>query len=124
MFWEHLDWVRFPAARPFDKLKVFDREQEKGPEFIEGLIAMPYTLYILRGSKNHLYIGISSNLEKRVRRHLNGDGAEFTRRNKTDQLVYTEHYTTLLEARKRETQIKKWRREKKENLIKFGKPIR
>ncbi|MDP2585709.1 MAG: GIY-YIG nuclease family protein [Candidatus Levybacteria bacterium] len=80
-------------------------------------------LYILKNPKNHLYIGTTFNLQKRLNRHNHGDGAEFTKRNKTFELAYKEEFSTLLEARKREKQIKGWRREKKENLIKFGKPI-
>lgn len=82
-----------------------------------------YTLYILHGPKNHLYTGVTGNFTKRITRHKRGDGAEFTRRNKTFQLIYTETFSTLVEARRREAQIKGWRREKKENLIKFGKPM-
>ena len=82
-----------------------------------------FSVYILRGSKNHLYVGCTSNKELRIKRHQSGDGAEFTKRNKTFELVYSEEFFTLLEARRREKQIKGWRREKKENLIKFGKPI-
>lgn len=82
-----------------------------------------FTVYILRGPKNHLYVGCTSDLEKRLLRHKSGDGAEFTFRNKAFEIVHKEEYSTLSEARKREAQIKKWRREKKENLIRFGKPI-
>ena len=81
-----------------------------------------FFVYILKNSTNHLYIGCSSNLLQRLERHNLGDGAEFTKRNKDFKLVYLEEYSTLLEARRREKQIKGWRREKKENLIKFGKP--
>jgi len=81
-----------------------------------------YKVYILRGFKNHLYVGVTSNLEKRITRHKSGDGAEFTFRNKTLNVVYTEKLDTYLEAGRRESQIKGWRREKKENLIKLGKP--
>ena len=81
-----------------------------------------YTLYILKGHRNHIYIGTTQNLDKRITRHKNGDGAEFTKRNKAFELVYTETYPTLIEVRRRESQIKGWRREKKENLIRFGKP--
>ena len=81
-----------------------------------------YTLYILKGPRNHIYIGTTQNLDKRITRHKNGDGAEFTKRNKAFELVYIETYPTLIEVRRRESQIKGWRREKKENLIKFGKP--
>lgn len=82
-----------------------------------------YYLYILKNPNNHLYVGITSNVKTRIDRHKSGDGAEFTKRNKNFKLVYKEILSTLLEARRRERQIKGWRREKKENLIKFGKPI-
>lgn len=82
-----------------------------------------FFIYILRGPKNHLYVGCTSNIPNRIERHKAGDGAEFTKRNKTLELVYSEKFPTLLEARRREKQIKGWRREKKENLIKFCKPI-
>jgi len=82
-----------------------------------------YTVYILRGPKNHLYVGCTLNIDKRIKRHQSGGGAEFTYRNKTFVLVYQEGFKTLKEARTRESQIKGWRREKKKNLIKFGKPI-
>ncbi len=82
-----------------------------------------FILYILRGYKNHLYVGVTQNFDARIKRHKSGDGAEFTKRNKVFQLAYKEIFKTLTEARKREAQIKGWRREKKENLIKFGNPI-
>lgn len=82
-----------------------------------------YFLYILKSSQNHLYVGVTQNVDTRIKRHESGDGAEFTKRNKAFRLVYSEEFPTLLQARKRESQIKGWRREKKENLIKFGKPI-
>jgi len=82
-----------------------------------------FTVYILKGLRGHLYVGCTSNLKKRTSRHQMGFGAEFTKRNKVFDVVYSESYNSLKEARKRELQIKGWRREKKENLIKFGKPI-
>jgi len=82
-----------------------------------------YEVYILRGLKNHLYVGVSSNVLLRIKRHEDGEGAEFTRRTKSFSLVYRESFKTLREVRRRERQIKGWRREKKENLIKYGKPI-
>ncbi|MBI4080527.1 MAG: GIY-YIG nuclease family protein [Candidatus Levybacteria bacterium] len=82
-----------------------------------------FILYILRGKKNHLYVGITTNLYKGLLKHKTGDGTEFAKRNQTFDVVYTETFTSLLTARRRETQIKGWRREKKENLIKYGKPV-
>lgn len=82
-----------------------------------------YKVYILRTINNKLYIGCTNNVSNRLERHKNGAGAEFTKRNKNFRVVYTESYSALVEARRREKQIKGWRREKKENLIKFGKPL-
>lgn len=82
-----------------------------------------FILYILRGPNNHLYVGITKNLQERIKRHRSGSGAEFTKRNGVFDVVYKEEFSSLLEVRRRESQIKKWRREKKENLIKYGKPI-
>jgi putative endonuclease len=82
-----------------------------------------FSIYILRSPKNHLYVGCTNNINQRINRHKSGQGAEFTFRNKIEELIYREDFSTLLEARRREKQIKGWRREKKENLIKFGKPV-
>lgn len=76
-----------------------------------------YSIYILRNPKNHLYVGSSSDVEERVPRHNAGQGAEFTKRNKDFKMVYEEKYPTLVEARRRENQIKGWSRAKKEALI-------
>lgn len=81
-----------------------------------------FYVYILRGPKNHLYVGCTNNIDNRIQRHKDGFGAEFSKRNKTFELVYHEQFSTLLEARRRESQIKGWKREKKENLIKYGRP--
>ena len=49
-------------------------------------------------------------------------GSQWTKQHGGGEIVYTETYTTLTEARRREIQIKKWSRVKKENLIKGLKP--
>ena len=82
-----------------------------------------YYVYILRTLNSSLYVGVSGDVDRRVERHRAGLGAEFTRRNKVDRLVYTETYLTYLDARRRERQIKGWTRLKKENLIRYGKPV-
>ncbi len=82
-----------------------------------------YTVYILKNSYNKLYIGYTSNIKERIGRHTSGDGAKYTQKYKDFTLVYEEEFETVLEARKREKQIKGWRREKKDNLIRFAKLI-
>jgi putative endonuclease len=81
-----------------------------------------YYLYIVRCKDQSLYIGITNNLEKRFRRHQIGYGAQYTKIHTPEQIVYNEFYPSYQEARSREVQIKKWRRDKKERLIKGLKP--
>lgn len=83
-----------------------------------------YYLYILRCSKNKLYIGISKNPERRLITHIQKSGASFTKVFRPIKLVYTEWYESYTQARKREIQIKKWTRAKKEHLIQFGHPTK
>jgi putative endonuclease len=73
-------------------------------------------VYMIKDSANKLYVGVSENPEQRVKNHNSGRGAAFTKTG-VFRIVFIEEYKTLHEARKRELQIKKWRREKKEFLI-------
>ena len=63
-----------------------------------------------------LYVGISNDARERVYTHNTNRGALFTKGKAKFKLVFKEEYDTLAEARQREIQIKKWRREKKEKL--------
>ena len=82
-----------------------------------------YYVYILKNEAGDIYVGSTSDVEKRLERHKKGEGAEFTRRNRCFTLCYVEAFRMLIDARARERQIKGWRREKKENLIQYGKPL-
>ena len=83
-----------------------------------------YFLYMVKNSANKLYIGITESPKDRVRYHNQKRGAKFTRYVSDFKIVFLEDYRTLTEARKREIQIKKWRRDKKEFLIqKFQKGL-
>ena len=74
--------------------------------------------YIARCKDKSLYIGITHNIEKRIKRHNQGYGAYWVKQHGEGKIVYTESFNTYLEAHRRELQIKKWSRKKKENLIK------
>jgi putative endonuclease len=78
-----------------------------------------FYVYMLKNPSNDLYIGITRDLKKRTALHNVDQGALFTREKGIFEIVFNEEYKTLTEARKRETQIKKWRRDKKEMLIKM-----
>lgn len=64
-----------------------------------------------------LYIGVTSNLKKRIWEHKNKTVSSFTEKYKIDKLVYYEQTENIISAIEREKQLKKWRREKKINLI-------
>ena len=76
-----------------------------------------YYFYIARCSDDTLYSGSCTNIQKREERHNSGEGAKYTKYRRPVTIVYHEDYDTLKEAMSRETQVKKWRRDKKEMLI-------
>jgi putative endonuclease len=77
-----------------------------------------YFTYILECADKSLYVGCTNNLERRLDQHNNSKwGAHYTKTRRPVILRYSENFDTLKEARKRETEIKGWRREKKEKLL-------
>ncbi|MFH0930309.1 MAG: GIY-YIG nuclease family protein [Candidatus Zixiibacteriota bacterium] len=77
----------------------------------------PWYVYILRCNDGSYYIGVATDVEDRVREHKTGQGSAFTKKRMPVKLVYTEKHEDYTSARKRETQLKGWRREKKKWLI-------
>ena len=74
-------------------------------------------IYILKCNNHSYYTGITKDIPTRMERHNSGKGAKYTRTHRPVILVYYEKYETEREAKKREYEIKGWRREKKEQLI-------
>ncbi len=73
---------------------------------------------MIRNSANKLYVGITEDPDSRLRYHNSQQGARFTKYIPDFEIVFLEEHLTMSEARRREIQIKKWRREKKEMLVK------
>jgi putative endonuclease len=71
----------------------------------------------LRTLDDTLYIGVTETLDQRIDTHNTGKGAEWIKAHPNARLVHFEPHATLRSARKREIQIKKWSRAKKEALI-------
>ena len=77
-----------------------------------------YYAYILSSyNKKVLYIGITSNLEKRIYEHKNKLIEGFTSKYNVNRLVYFEKTNDVNIALNREKQLKRWNRKKKEKLI-------
>ena len=66
-------------------------------------------LYILRSeSSGRFYVGSTDDMERRLSEHQRGQTPS-TRGRGPWKLVYTEKFATLLEARRRELEIKRWK---------------
>jgi putative endonuclease len=83
-----------------------------------------YYVYILANKNNSvLYIGVTSNIHKRLFEHRNAvDKDSFSAKYGLKKLIYIEVYNNPLDAIKREKQIKKWNRKWKEELINEQNP--
>ena len=68
------------------------------------------------------YIGVTNDLERRVKEHKSGEGSTFTSKYNLDYLVYYEIISDIKTAIRREKQLKRWHREWKINLIKELNP--
>ncbi|MFH1833193.1 MAG: GIY-YIG nuclease family protein [Candidatus Levyibacteriota bacterium] len=78
---------------------------------------MKFYVYILRCVDNTYYIGCTNNLEKRIIEHnTSKKGAHYTKIRRPVALKYSEEFDTLIEARKREAEIKSWKRGRKKEL--------
>lgn len=69
-----------------------------------------------------LYIGMTNDLARRICEHKNNLLEGFTKKYGCHKLVYYEHFTYVYDAMDRERRLKKWRREKKEFLIRTINP--
>ncbi|MCB0204609.1 MAG: GIY-YIG nuclease family protein [Caldilineae bacterium] len=80
-------------------------------------------VYILASKRNGtLYIGVTSDLIKRVWQHRNDEVDGFTKQYQVHTLVYFELHNTMMDAIRREKQIKKWYRAWKIRLIEEENP--
>jgi putative endonuclease len=77
-----------------------------------------YYVYIVASSRNGtLYIGMTSDLLKRIWEHKEKLAEGFTERYGIDKLVYYEHYRDAEYAIAREKRLKKYNRKWKLDLI-------
>lgn len=77
-----------------------------------------YYVYILASKKNGtLYIGVTSDLLKRVYKHKDKRIEGFSKKYGADKLVYFEQTRDVFSAIEREKRLKKWKRRWKIDLI-------
>ena len=74
-------------------------------------------VYILRCADGSYYVGHTDNLRARLNEHQSGAGANFTATRRPVEMVYAEEHPTPVGAARRERQLKRWSRAKKEALV-------
>ena len=77
---------------------------------------MPW-MYILRCSDNSYYVGSTIDLQRRVRDHNDGNGAQYTAQRRPVELVYATEFADIQQAYAAEKQVQGWSRAKREALI-------
>ncbi len=78
-------------------------------------------VYMLASGKNGtLYVGVTSDLVKRVWEHKNDFAEGFSKKYAVHELVWFEMHATMIEAIAREKAIKGWKRGWKMELIESG----
>ena len=84
-----------------------------------------YYVYIMSNSYNTvLYIGFTNDLMRRVMEHHKGAIEGFSKKYHCHKLVYYEEYDMMVDAKKREKQLKEWNRAWKDELINKMNPTR
>ena len=80
-------------------------------------------VYFMSNKNNNvLYIGVTSNLEKRVYQHKVKAFKGFTEKYNCNKLVYFEVFTDIKQAIEREKQLKKGNRKRKNDLVNSTNP--
>ena len=86
---------------------------------------MKYFVYIVECSDQSLYTGATNDLKKRIIEHnISKRGAQYTKIRRPVILKYSESFRTLARARRREAEIKGWKREEKLELLRAQKVLR
>ncbi|AFZ72773.1 GIY-YIG nuclease family protein [Natronobacterium gregoryi] len=80
-------------------------------------MADDHAVYVLECADGSLYTGYTTDLERRVAEHDDGDGAKYTRGRTPVELVYHERYESRSAAMSREYEIKQLSRREKERLV-------
>lgn len=82
-----------------------------------------YWVYMMQSaSRRALYVGVTSRLTSRVYEHKMHARKGFTEKYNAERLVWFEQFSDMRNAINREKQIKNWRREKKESLVRLQNP--
>ena len=103
--------VRIPVPQHFDKLSALHHNND-----------MVWFVYILLCDERKFYVGMTDNLERRIKQHKKKQSF-YTKQFSSVELVYTEKYKTRKDVERREIQLKGWSVAKKKALIEGNKSL-
>ncbi len=81
-----------------------------------------YFTYIVGSNSGTLYIGVTNDIERRMREHKSGEFEGFAAKYGCRRLLHFESFDHILKAIRREKELKGWRRSKKIALIEKRNP--
>lgn len=84
------------------------------------IIMDSFFVYILKCNDGSYYVGHTDNLEQRIIEHNESRASIYTSLRLPVTLLWSELFQTRSEAFEAERKLKKWNREKKEIVIKYG----
>ena len=79
----------------------------------EGRSSVEFWVYFLRCRDASYYVGHTDDIENRLAEHVSGGVSSYTRKRRPLKLVFSEPFSSRIEALERERQIKGWSRAKK-----------
>jgi len=104
-------------------LYAFSSSFRRTPESRDVSMNKQPAVYILASKRNGtLYIGVTSDLLKRIWEHRNDMVEGFTRRYGVHRLVWYEVHESMESAIEREKRLKEWKRKWKLELIERSNP--
>jgi putative endonuclease len=86
------------------------------------LMKSGYVYFLMNKSRSVIYVGVTSNLNKRIYEHREGGMPGFTKKYGVHHLVYYEIFDLIEDAIAREKQIKAGSRKRKLDLIRSFNP--
>jgi putative endonuclease len=79
-----------------------------------------WCVYVLKCRNNFLYIGLTNNIDRRLKEHERGKGSKFVRSHKPFELLKTIPCKNAKQARSLEYNLKKLKRSKKIEILDLG----
>ena len=77
----------------------------------------PWFCYMVKCSDGVFYVGISNDVVERMEEHNRGFGPRFTKARRPVELIWSQSFSDIFAARRREIELKGWSRAEKLRLI-------